>query len=202
MQEAIDRFRTNLIRVRNLGSIVTALSSQTTGALDLTDILRAELVLSVSALDHYIHEVVRLGMLEAYQGIRLRTAQFQGFQVSLGSAIGMSSTLQSTQDTWIDEEIRSRNSFRSFQTPENIASAIRLISDVTLWDQVARHMNASTEQVKNRLRLIVDRRNKIAHEADMSPFPYQDRWPINRHMVTNAVDFLEQVVEAIHTVIT
>ena len=202
MQEAIDRFRTNLIPVRNLGSIVTALSSQTTGALDLTDILRAELVLSVSALDHYIHEVVRLGMLEAYQGIRLRTAQFQGFQVSLGSATGMSSTLQSTKDTWIDEEIRSRNSFRSLQTPETIASAIRLISDVTLWDQVARHMNASTEQVKNRLRLIVDRRNKIAHEADMSPFPYQDRWPINRHMVTNAVDFLEQVVEAIRTVIT
>lgn len=202
MQEAIDRFRTNLIPVRNLGSIVTALSSQTTEALDLTDILRAELVLSVSAPDHYIHEVVRLGMLEAYQGIRLRTVQFQGFQVSLGSATGMSSTLQSTKDTWIDEEIRSRNSFRILQTPENIASAIRLISDVTLWDQVARHMNASTEQVKNRLRLIVDRRNKIAHEADMSPFPYQDRWPINRHMVTNAVDFPEQVVEGIRTVIT
>ena len=47
MQTAIDQFRTNINRVRNLGSIFEALDSQTTSVLDLSDILRAELVLAV-----------------------------------------------------------------------------------------------------------------------------------------------------------
>ena len=104
-------------------------------------------------------------------------------------------------EAWIDEEIRSYHSFRSFQTPDNIASAIRLVSEVSLWPQVADRMGVSSEDVRERLRLIVDRRNKIAHEADMSPFLHEDRLPIDRQMVTSSVDFLEQVVEAIHVVI-
>ena len=162
MQEAIERFRTNLTRVRNLDSIVAALESQTTVALDLTDILRAEMVLSVSALDHYVHEVVRLGMMESYRGTRSITDHFRRFQVSLGSALDAQS--DSSNQTWIEDEIRARHSFRSFQTPDNVATAIRLISDVTLWDNVARRLNAPAEQLKDRLSLIVDRRNKIAHE--------------------------------------
>ena len=70
LQSALEQFHTNLSRVRNLGSIVATLESQTLHPLDLSDILRAELVLSVSALDHYVHEVVRMGMLEAYRGGR------------------------------------------------------------------------------------------------------------------------------------
>lgn len=58
MQEAIDQFYDNLKRIRNLDSIVAAMSSLTTAVVDLTDILRAELVMSVSALDYYVHEVV------------------------------------------------------------------------------------------------------------------------------------------------
>ena len=87
MQEAIDQFVANLGRVRNLGALVDALESQTTDVLDLSDILRAELVLSVSALDHYVHEIVRIGMLEAYRGARHKTQQFLNFTVSLESAL-------------------------------------------------------------------------------------------------------------------
>ena len=201
MREAIERFRNNLVRVRSLDSIVAALGSPTTAALDLTDILRAELVLLVSALDHYIHEVVRLGMVESYRGTRSWTDRFRRFEVSLGSALdGLAQSADSDQ-TWLDEEIRVRHGFRSFQTPDRVADAIRLISDVPLWDTVSQRMNTSAKQLKDRLSLIVDRRNRIAHEADMSPFPHQDRLPIDRQMVTEAVNFLEQVVESIHAVI-
>ena len=80
MQAAIDQFRRNIQRVRNLGAIYQALSAQTTQALDLSDLLRSELVMAVSALDHYIHELVRLGMLEAYQGNRVQTDASCGFK--------------------------------------------------------------------------------------------------------------------------
>jgi hypothetical protein len=52
------------------------------------------------------------------------------------------------------------------------------------------------------LALIVDRRNKIAHEADIDPsFPGQ-RWPIDRAMVDDMVSTVEATVEAIHAVVT
>jgi hypothetical protein len=62
--------------------------------LDLSDILRAALVLTVSALDYYVHEVVTLGMLEIHRGERLEPtpsanssqSAFSRFQVSLGGA--------------------------------------------------------------------------------------------------------------------
>ena len=200
MQEAIDQFRDNLKRIRSLDSIVAAISSQTTAVIDLTDILRAELVMSVSALDHYVHEVVRFGMLESYRGTRTRTSQFRSFQISLGPALD-ALNLGESDDTWISEEIRSRHSFRTFQTPDKIASAIQLISDVRLWQRVAERMDAGDEEVRETLRKIVDRRNKIAHEADMSRSPYEDRNPIDQQMVTEAVNFLERLVDAIHAVI-
>ena len=187
-------------RVHNLGSIVATLSSQTTDALDLTDILRAELVLAVSALDHYIHEIVRLGMIESYRGTRPRTSQFRSFQISLGSALDGLTLSGDTNETWIGDEIRSRNGFRSFQTPDNIASAVRLVSDVSLWNDVAQLMRATAREVRDQLLLIVDRRNKIAHEADMRPL-YQDRSPIDPQWVDQSVAFLERVAEAIHEAI-
>lgn len=87
MQAAIDQFRTNIQRVSNLGNIYKILKNQTTEILDLSDILRAELVMTVSVLDYYIHELVRLGMLEAYNKKRVQTPAFLRFQVTLDSAL-------------------------------------------------------------------------------------------------------------------
>ena len=101
MQAAIEQFRQNIQRVRNLGSIYQALSSQTTEALDLSDLLRSELVMAVSALDHFVHELVRLGMLEAYRGDRARTDALLRFQITLSSAMEFLNTQGS--DNWLEE---------------------------------------------------------------------------------------------------
>lgn len=199
MKTAIDQFRTNISRVRNLGSIVEALGSQTTSVLDLSDVLRAELVLTISALDHFIHELVRLGMLEAYRGSRQQTGRFLKFEVSLENAlIGIA---DSAGEQWIDSEIRTRNGYRTFQDPEKISEAIRLISDVSLWVNVGQRMGSTSEEVKEDLRSIVDRRNKIVHEADMVPSPFEERWPINRIMVSNAVNMVDKIAEAIYAAV-
>ena len=135
MQVAIDQFRVNIARVRNLGAIHNTLNAQITAAIDLSDILRSELVMAVSALDYYIHEIVRLGMLEVYRGTRPETSTFPRFQISLKNVRQAVST--PTSDDWLENEIRERHSWRSFQQPDHIAEAIRLISDIRLWEQVS-----------------------------------------------------------------
>jgi len=200
MQSAIDQFRQNIARVRNLGAIHKALNAQTTGAIDLSDILRAALVMAVSALDHYVHEIARIGMLEVYHGNRPETLAFLRFDISLESArLGIAA---STSDDWLDNEIRTRHSWRSFQRADKIADAIRLVSDVKLWEEVANHLGKTSQDVKKQLKLIVDRRDKIAHEADMDPSFPGSRWSIDETLVDDAVNFIEQIAETMYNILT
>ena len=63
MLSPIEQFRENITRVQNLGGLHTAFGNVTTAVVDLTDLLRAQIVMIVSALNHYIHEITRVGML-------------------------------------------------------------------------------------------------------------------------------------------
>lgn len=196
MQAAIEQFRANIARVRDLGAIYSSLRSQTTPAMDLTDILRAEMVLAVSAFDHYIHDVTRMGMQEIYQGTRPHTPAFLRFNVSLENVLqGMADP---TSTDWLENEIRTQHGWRSFQHADNVADAIRLVSGKSLWAELAGMLGQSPREVKEELNLIVDRRNKIAHEADMDPtFPWS-RWQIDEALVEHAVAFLESVAETLY----
>lgn len=249
MQSALDVFRISIGRVRYLISIHNSVKVQSTGALDLSDILRAALVLAVSALDYYVHEVVKLGMLEIHRGLRpepnfpstATQSAFSRFQVSLGNArqdrnlaisidtwleseiqqsygdtflqqshsipdilTAISSSIQNRLNSvsWLENEIRERHSYQSFQQPDKIADAIRLISDKKLWDEVSTRMGKPALDIKNGLSLIVERRNKIAHEADINPpLSLGNRWYIDEAQVNDAVNFIEQLVENIHQVL-
>jgi len=249
MQSALDQFRISIGRVRDLIALHNSVKAQATGALDVSDILRAALVLSVSALDYYIHEVVTLGMLEIHRGNRseptpsANTTQsaFSRFQVSLGgarqdrlTAINIASWLEAdiqqnqgyeflqqsqtvsallptisssilaklNSTSWLESEIRERLGYQSFQQADKIADAIRYISDKKLWDEVAIKMRKPAKEMKQQLNSIVDRRNKIAHEADIDPtFNIGNRWNIDETLVGNAVDFIEELVESIHQVL-
>lgn len=249
MLSALDQFRASISRVRDLLSLHNSIKSQLTSALDLSDLLRASLVLAVSALDYYVHEVVTLGMIEIHQGRRPEPSPssnssrsaFSRFQVSLGSARqerliatditswleaevhqsqGFSLSQQSytlsallpvisggivnrlNSSSWLEDEIRERLGYQSFQQPDKIADAVRLISDKRLWEEVAGELSRSPRDIKQQLAAIVDRRNKIAHEADIDPtFGIGDRWSINEALVNDAVDFIEQIVEVIHQVL-
>ena len=89
------------------------------------------------------------------------------FQVTLGSALDAINALRN--DSWLEDQIRTRHSYRSFQDPDNIAEAIRLVSDVQLWEAIASELNTTSRDARTQLRSIVDRRNQIAHESDVDP---------------------------------
>jgi hypothetical protein len=194
MQTALATFQANLGRVRAVGGLYDAISAQATPALDLSDLLRSQMVLIVSALDHFVHEAVRSGMGEVYGGTRAATPAYNRFAISLASVVQAAAGAPAS--TWLDSEIRARHGWQSFQKSEKVAEAIALISTKKLWDEVANAMGDTSKNVRARLDLVVDRRNKIAHEADMDPsFPGQ-RWPISKADVVDSVDFVERVVNA------
>jgi len=83
---AIDGFKANISQARELGHLYKALSAIITPALNVDDLLRSQIVMSVSALDYFIHEVVRQSMLAIYDGTRNAVPGFSRFQVPLVEA--------------------------------------------------------------------------------------------------------------------
>lgn len=206
MLTALNLFHENIRRSRDLVAIFRAMQAHTTVALDLSDLLRAALVMSVSALDHFIHETVRGGMLEAHRGERAKTPAFLRFRVTLQSVL--ETPLSPDPDLWLDGQIREQFGYQSFQRPDRIAEAVRHITEVSLWNEVARLLGTDSGAVRDRLTLIVQRRDKIAHEADIMPdFAGQTvypilRSPINDAMADGAINFIEQVAEAIFSLVS
>lgn len=195
MRSAHSRFAANLVRARDLQALFVKLKANTTGVLDLSDILRASIVSAVSALDNFVHEITRLGMLEIFKNTRAKTDAFHRFSMSMENVLLV--VANPSDSRWLENEIRKQHSWLSFQQPDKIADAIRLISNKKLWEEVAEHIGIDTKSAKTRLELIVDRRNKIAHEADMDPTSPGARWPIDEVLVKDAIDTLEQIGNSI-----
>lgn len=198
MNNAIDTFRTSMDRARHMGGLYEALLSLTTTAVDASDLLRAQIVLGVSALDYYVHEITVLGMLDVFEGKRQPTPSFLKYRVAMDSMLSSKTTAYD----WFECDIRERHSFLSFQKPDRIAEAIRLFSDVNLWQQVALQLAMSEEDVKDRLKHIVSRRNKIAHEADVDPsYSGNMRWTISKLDTDQSLDYITRIGESIYVVV-
>ena len=200
MLDILQQFRDDIERVRTLGALYDILSQQITSALDLTDLLRSQIVMAVSALDHYIHEIARVGMLEVYGGKRPQTPAFLRFQVKMEATLQGIAAGQG-DNRWLDEEIRRNHGHLPFQHPDKIADAIRLFSTCKLWDSVASELNLKVEVVKNQLQLILNRRNQIVHESDLDPSSPGNRWGISSSDSVKAINFIQDIGEAIYVVV-
>jgi len=70
-----------------------------------------------------------------------------------------------------------------------------------LWDSVASELNLKVEDVKNQLQLILGRRNQIVHESDLDPSSPGNRWGISSSDSVKAINFIQELGEAIYVVV-
>lgn len=204
-----DAFESVWRRCDELRGLYQYLAGHLTGALKPDELLRAEWVSRVSALDLYVHELVAQNMLGIFEDARPRVAAFRKFQVSSDTLIRIRSASNSREaSAAFDLEVRSRLGYMSFQDPEKIADGIRLISDKELWNEVATINGASrnnrkdmARNLKRKLSLIVERRNKIAHEGDLQPSVPREPWEISLSDVEDVEKFIKKVVDAIERIV-
>lgn len=144
---------------------------------DLSDILRSQLVYAVSALDKLIHELVKIGMLQAFINQRTKTAKFNSFSISLETYNSIQQTTQQHTDTlqletpeyFFEQEIIVKHKYLAFQEPDKIADALSFIwEEKQKWQKIAIALSMSDDVVKKKLKSIVSRRNQIVHEADIN----------------------------------
>ena len=192
-------------RANILGVISAYLENAGTAALRPEEILRAEWVARVSALDLYVHELISQKMLAVFLGQSPTTLQFRSFKVTSETTMRIhSATTQSDAAAAFDLDVRQQLALLSFQMPDKIADGIRLVSAVELWNCVALKQGATektkadvAKQIKKNLSLIAERRNKIAHEGDLQPSVPRTPWPISQQDLVTVRTFIEKLVRAI-----
>jgi hypothetical protein len=192
----IEQFDHNIGYTKDLLALGRAVDAATTGALDIGDLQRAAIVMAVSALDHYVHEKARNGMQQILSGQRVTTDAFERFPLTMKLALEGG---PNPGESWLDEAIQAQHGHRPFLKTDDIAEAMRLISSAQLWNEVGVQLNREPSAVKAELKTVIDRRNKIAHEADLDPTQPGRRWPMSDALAKDAVDYVEQVVQAIDT---
>jgi hypothetical protein len=202
MIRALKQFDVNVLSARQLGIIFLAFSDKVTEAICLDELLRAELVWAVSALDCYVHDVVRIGMTQAFDAGSGEPNAYLNFGVSLGFVKRLlTSVSEPDRLALFDQEIRRVHGFKTFQNADSISQALSLIGLKSIWDKVGNTLCMSSTDVRTRLDVIVDRRNRIAHEGDIDPtMGIGEKYPIDFPTVQQAVDFLDSLVHAIQSV--
>ncbi len=196
-------------RCAQLSTLHAYLANNVTSVMPPDELLRAEWVARVSALDLYIHELVAQLMLAIFEGQRPPSPAYLRFQISNDtlSRIRVAATTSEASAAF-DLYVRDRLSRLTYQDPDDIADGVRLCSTIELWNEVAIHLGATpttkadqAKSLKTQLSLIVRRRNIIAHEGDLQQSPPREPWPISQADLAFVGHQIEKLVRAIDAVV-
>jgi hypothetical protein len=196
-------------RCAQLLTLHAYLENNVSGIMQPDELLRAEWVARVSALDLYIHELVAQGMVAIFEGRRAASQAYLKFQVSTETLNRIRAALTpSDASAAFDLYVRTYLSRITYQAPEDIADGIRLFSTIALWNDVALKLGAppatctdQAKSLKTQLSLVVRRRNIIAHEGDLQQSPLREPWPISRADLAFVASQIERIVRAIDAVV-
>jgi len=170
MRNARALFNTNIIAAKQAGSIYDYLALSVTSPLSFDDLLRSQIVYSVSAFDKLIHDLVRIGMVETFRGSRPATAKYLNESISLKIHADLVATSFPPKEHIFEQALFQKFKIVSFQDPQKVADGLSYIwSEKQKWQKIAGKMGLSDSVTQKTLKLIADRRNAIVHEADIDP---------------------------------
>ncbi|MBR6123254.1 hypothetical protein IKQ19_06620 [Candidatus Saccharibacteria bacterium] len=89
----------------------------------------------------------------------------------------------------------------TYQSPKSVEDVMSMIGIRRIWTRVGRVNNLNSDTARNKLAVIVNRRNKIAHEADYNPvlgcftaLSKEDAMDV-RNYLCSIVDVIEENLE-------
>jgi len=201
MQNTLSQFKENIQRAKKQVEAALLMVEKVDPMIDVSDLFRSQYVFAVSALDRFAHELVRIGMFEIAEGKRIETQEFNTFFKESLKSIKSIKQLETPYAQILDKVVQGKHSLLSFQQPWSIAEALSHIYSGDLWEDIATELDSDGENLKARLRVIVNRRNTIAHEADMNPMNPGFLFEITVQETEETIDFVEQIGEAIYKIV-
>lgn len=197
MLNSLSVFRENIRSAREIAPLYDYLVANVLVPMNFDDLLRSQIVYSVSAFDKLIHDLVRIGMVDIFIGKRPATAKYLAERISMGAYNSMSTATIPPKEFYFEQQIVGMLKVVSYQDPDKVVDGLSYIWDEQhKWQKIAAAMAMDARIVKTELRLIIDRRNFIVHEADIDSATGRKRL-ISKTDCELAILFLENCGEKI-----
>lgn len=201
MHNALNLFRKNIEEAESLTPVYEYLERSLSTPLSFDDLLRAQIVYSVSAFDKLMHDLIRIGMVEIFMGNRPTTPQYLAETITISTYSDLISATFLPKELVFEQAIVRKLKTVSYQTPDNVAKGLSYIwNEPQKWQKIATNMPMDAETVKTELKLIVDQRNRIVHEADINPLTNQ-KYSITKNDSQSVTDFLQKAGEEIYMLV-
>ncbi|MET9779519.1 hypothetical protein ABZY32_00455 [Nocardiopsis alba] len=164
------------------------------------DLYRAAWSQAVSALDHWLHqEVLEHAVALVRSPERPLPDRLAKLKMPFSTVEQMAdNSVDSVFAEFIEEEIRRD----TYQRSKGIGEGLRLITHLNaqqIWERIAEGLGTNAAAARDRQDKIVDRRNRIAHQADLD----RDgrRTPMTADEVDTAVVWIKSVAGQIRTLL-
>lgn len=186
-------FEENINQAKKLGSLYQYLSAVAMIPESFEDLLRAQIVYSLSAFDKLIHDLIRIGMVQIFIGARLPTTKYQSEAIPIKYLPQLTLGSSPPPEIRFHDIVREKFSKVSYQDPDKISDGLGLIWDEShKWQKIASELGMTESSIRQRQRLIASRRNAIVHEADLDAVT-NTKQTINLADAQQSSDFLLQL---------
>lgn len=212
MTTAYNTFQDDINRIKGLFAVYNHLNDVLHLSEDVTsEILRNQYMYAVSAMDKFLHEVVRVGFIESYRKLRPQTQKFINMPlpvsvterlIQYSNPAHVPTSISETIDNILSEEISRQTRTVAYQHPDKIKDGLSIVWDEEhkfqkLATSMGRTMPNNGKILAQELILITDRRNQIVHQSDMLPGHYT-KLPITKEKVEEAIDMISKFCKAVY----
>ncbi|MBZ6285742.1 hypothetical protein ACFUMJ_18130 [Streptomyces olivaceus] len=201
-----EAFQTNLSYARRMvktGGMLTPFRSPT---IDIDDFYRAAWVQAVAAIDHWLHEEVlrRVAELTARDSPEM-PPQLRRYELPLHRVEAVRRGEVDLSEAVV-EHLREKLAVQALQHPGKISEVLKLVTERKVWYEAAGCINEhffqgrttfNEKTLRSRYLEITQRRNRIAHDADLVDGDLKQRRSIDANEVTDAIDWIERIALAI-----
>ncbi len=168
MYKSHSEFKSNIQSSRDLSTLYTYLTDNVKSGYSFEDVLRFQVVSAVSAIDKLIHDLIRVGMLDIFNGKRQQTPKYLNESISLSLLHELDSATIPPREYYFEKYLVQKLGQMAFQSPDKISDGLSFIwNEKEKWKKISSRIGQEQDSVKTTLRLIVDQRNRIVHEADV-----------------------------------
>jgi hypothetical protein len=200
---AYNNFIRNISSIDDLNSIYQNVITNIPEFKDqASEILRASIVLSISALDNYMHEFYRNEIVEGYLGVGNFEIKFDSLLISIQGMrqLDAAPSLDAKRN-YLIQEMRKIQKTDSYQSPKSIEYIFNNLNIKNIWTQLETIgiQGLSASDIKSELSNIIDRRNKISHESDWDLIN-EKKFPIDLGMSISTVNFIKSLVYGINNI--
>lgn len=180
-------------------------------ALVSEDMIRSALVMTVGAMDSYMHWLVYQEITEVSKdqgGLPKKLANLDvpfSELASLADAVLEGRREQRDTRPWVQvKNATQRRLLReTFQSYEQVAGAMAMAGISKGWTRTAKQLNTTSDAIKTKLNQIVHRRNQIVHEGDIArgSRPRKVKLSVINHAsVSDDVSWMESLINGIEAI--